>query len=387
MSETVLEPIDPAIAAAMLARASRDGIAVVPRGSGTKLAWNGGPVNAAAYLSTRHLNAAVQHYAGDLVATIPSGVTLADANAVLARARQWLPLDPAHADRATIGGIVATNDSGPRRHKYGSPRDLIIGIEVALADGRVAKAGGRVVKNVAGYDLSRLVCGSFGSLAVITSATFKLTPIPATSRTVVASVADPRHAAELALVVASAAITPSAIEIAAPSGRLLVRFETTARAADHMAAATRAILNEAGASTEMVTGDAEADLWQEHQSLIWNRPGIVLKMSMLPTDVAGVFATMTTPVDWSIIGRAALGVLLIRINGELNEQRTLIRELRAYAVGRGGSLVMLDGPAELRSHLDASADANGASVVVSAVKARFDPCGVLPPAPGAFRFA
>ena len=90
---------------------------------------------------------------------------------------------PARADRATIGGIVATNDSGPRRHRYGTPRDLIIGIEMALADGRVAKAGGRVVKNVAGYDLSRLLCGSFGSLAVITSATFKLSPLPPASRT------------------------------------------------------------------------------------------------------------------------------------------------------------------------------------------------------------
>ena len=102
---------------------------------------------------------------GDLTATLPAGATLARGQRACWRASgQWLPLDPPLADRATIGGIVATNDSGPRRHRYGAPRDLIIGIEIALADGRVAKAGGRVVKNVAGYDLARLLCGSFGSL-------------------------------------------------------------------------------------------------------------------------------------------------------------------------------------------------------------------------------
>ena len=132
-------------------------------------------------LSTLGLNAPVDHVAGDLVATVPAGASLDAVNDVLRRERQWLPLDPACSNRATIGGIIATNDSGPRRHRYGTPRDLIIGIEIALADGRIAKAGGRVVKNVAGYDLSKLLCGSLGSLAVITSATFKLAPLPPAS--------------------------------------------------------------------------------------------------------------------------------------------------------------------------------------------------------------
>src|SRR4029077_11898303 len=162
----------------------------------------------------------------------PGGATLESANAILASAGQWLPLDPSHVNCATIGGIVATNDSGPRRHKHGSPRDLIIGVEMALSDGRVAKAGGRVVKNVAGYDLSRLVCGSFGTLAVITSATFKLTPLPASSRTVVANCSGVAEAARLALTIASQPVTPSALEIEAPAARLLIRFETTERAAD-----------------------------------------------------------------------------------------------------------------------------------------------------------
>jgi glycolate dehydrogenase FAD-binding subunit len=384
MSAIVLEPIDATMAASMLADASRNGLRITPRGSGTKLAWNRAETHLSAYLSLRHLNAPVQHYAGDLVATIPCGATLAEANAVLARSGQWLPIDPAHAEHATIGGIVATNDSGPRRHKYGSPRDLIIGVEMALADGRIAKAGGRVVKNVAGYDLSRLVCGSFGSLAVITAATFKLAPLPATSRTVIATVSDSARAAELALVVAAAPITPSAIEIEAPTAALLIRFETTERAADQMAAATRSLLQKAGAETAVLTGTSEDERWQQHRAQIWDRPGMVLKMSILPTDVAGIFAhaTNTAGMDWSVAGRAALGVLLIRVNADPALLRMKARELRDYAVSRRGSLVALDGPSDVQDELRASSAARSAEPMMAAVKARFDPHGVLPPAPG-----
>src|SRR5262249_48256512 len=127
----------------------------------------------------------VAHRHGDLTATIQAGATLTDVNHTLGQHRQWIPLDAPWPDRATIGGIVATNDSGPRRHRDGAPRDLIIGIEIVLADGTAAKAGGIVVKNVAGYDVSRLMTGSFGSLAVIVGATFKLYPVPPASRTVV----------------------------------------------------------------------------------------------------------------------------------------------------------------------------------------------------------
>src|SRR6185295_11544977 len=147
-------------------------------------------------------------------AILPAGASLAHVNEVLGREGQWLPLDPPLSDRATIGGIVATNDSGPRRHRYGTARDLIIGIEMALVDGRTAKAGGRVVKNVAGYDLSRLLCGSFGTLALIVSATFKLAPL-----------------------LAAAPLTPSAVELDSPPARMLIRFETTPGAAEQQAAA------------------------------------------------------------------------------------------------------------------------------------------------------
>src|SRR5215510_1102516 len=172
MPERVVEPVDAAGVAAALQSAAAQNLAVVVRGGGTKPQHRTAPLlsqpSAEVVLSTARLSTGIDHVAGDLVATMPAGATLETVNHALRRAGQWLPLDPPRSNRATIGGIIATNDSGPRRHRFGTPRDLIIGIEIALVNGRTAKAGGRVVKNVAGYDLSKLLCGSLGSLAVVT---------------------------------------------------------------------------------------------------------------------------------------------------------------------------------------------------------------------------
>jgi glycolate dehydrogenase FAD-binding subunit len=383
MGTSPLEPVDANQTASMLEDAGRRGLSLVPTGSGTKLGWTRSNSSDAICLSTKRLNAPVQHFAGDLVATIPSGTTLASANAILAQAGQWLPLDPNHAACATIGGIVAANDSGPRRHKYGSPRDLIIGVELALCDGRVARAGGRVVKNVAGYDLSRLVCGSFGSLAVITSATFKLSPLPAASRTVVATCAREADAAHLALTVASQPVTPSAVEIQAPFATLLVRFETTEQAADQMASTTRALLEHGAASTKVLSGEDEREIWNRHESSIWDSPGLVAKLAVLPTDVATsleVLKGFGSRVEWTAIGRAALGVLLVRVNGAAADEHAVIARLHQHAVANKGTVVVLRGTPG-RDVPSLRADDPNLRAVMDAVKARFDPNRVLPALP------
>ena len=384
MPTAVLEPVDANEAASMLADAARQRVTLLPRGSGTKLALTPEALTGDGCLSTRRLDSPVQHFSGDLVATLPAGVTLAGANAVLAQAGQWLPLDPPFADRATIGGIVAANDSGPRRQKYGAPRDLIIGVELALCDGRVAKAGGRVVKNVAGYDLSRLVCGSFGSLAVITSATFKLAPLPAASRTIVAACDDLRQAARLALEVASQPTTPAALEITAPSPQLLVRFESTRDAADQMAAATRALLQDQGVTVDLWSGSAEQELWTSYNATIWDKPGAVAKISVLPTNVEDTLTLLhrlERDVDWSAVGRAALGVLLVRINASAFDVSFSLERLRQHVQDRRGTLVILRGSAADHRSGHSVVESN-ARTVMQAVKSQFDPMGVLPHLPG-----
>jgi hypothetical protein len=169
----VIEPKTAGEVAGALRSASDRKQSVVIRGAGSKMDWGRPPKPIDVVLSMRRMNRLIEHQHGDLTATIEAGATLLDVNRELAHHGQWLPLDPPFGDRATIGGLLATNDSGSLRHRFGTPRDLVIGVQLATTDGTLAKAGGRVVKNVAGYDLSKLVCGSFGSLAAIVSATFK----------------------------------------------------------------------------------------------------------------------------------------------------------------------------------------------------------------------
>lgn len=385
MDSVHVTPATAAEMAALLARAAAERRRVVPCGSGTKLRWHDDGFTENTPVSTRGLSSGLAHYDGDLVATLPAGVTLADANAVLATAHQWLPLDPAFADRATIGGIVATNDSGPRRHRFGAPRDLIIGVEVALVDGRVARAGGRVVKNVAGYDLSRLLCGSHGSLGIITSATFKLAPMAPASRTLVARLPDVTAALGLAQALSAAPMTPSALEIQAPAARLLVRFETTEGAALRMADAARTLAEQRGARVDVLDGDDEHRVWREHDHSIWHQAACVLKVSLLPSDMACVFDTLALRAGdhfgWAAIGRAALGVLLVRLDGATASLAAAIVAVRDVVVGRGGHVLVLEAPADVRERVPPGR-APSAAGVMAEVKQRFDPVRVLRRAPG-----
>src|SRR5437763_1191827 len=173
---SVVEPGSVDEVATLLRDASRDGLAVIPRGGGTKLDWGRPPRRADLVLSTVRLDRVLEHAWGDMTATVEAGCTVARLQHALAEHGQRLACDPLWPERATIGGILAASDNGPLRARFGALRDLIIGVTLVLADGTVAKSGGKVVKNVAGYDLPKLATGSFGTLAVITQAVFRLHP-------------------------------------------------------------------------------------------------------------------------------------------------------------------------------------------------------------------
>jgi glycolate oxidase FAD binding subunit len=174
----VVAPASQSDVAIVLAVANDLGAAVAPRGGSTQTTLGSPPEPYDIALDLRALNALVEHEPADLTCTVEAGMRLADVQRALAAHNQWLPLDPALPDEATIGGILATNAAGPARIRYGSPRDLVIGMTVALANGDLAKSGGRVVKNVAGYDMAKLHIGALGTLGVITQATFKIAPLP-----------------------------------------------------------------------------------------------------------------------------------------------------------------------------------------------------------------
>src|SRR5208282_5204895 len=201
-------------ASALMRAAASAGLAVVPRGAGTGLSWGAPPVRCDLVVDLRSMDQVIEHAAGDLVARVQAGATIGQLATVLASAGQQLALDA--PEDATVGGVVATGTAGPRRFRYGAPRDLLIGLTVVRADGVIAHSGGKVVKNVAGYDLGKLFSGSQGTLGLITEATFRLHPRPAAVAWVIADYGPSGRAGVAAAVAAAAgsALVPSAVELA-----------------------------------------------------------------------------------------------------------------------------------------------------------------------------
>jgi glycolate oxidase FAD binding subunit len=395
VARLVGEPASADEFAAALAWASNHGLSAVIRGSGTKDEWGRPPKAIDLLLSTRRLNRVLMHRAGDLTVSVEAGITLRELNEALSRHGQWVALDPPHADRSTIGGLLATNDSGPHRHHFGTPRDLVIGITVATADGQVAKAGGQVVKNVAGYDLSKLVSGSFGALAGIVGATFKLSPVPAASSTVVVSVPDSSALAEMLSAMAASQLEPVAFDLHAsrPNARggsitCLLRFASVPAAVDAQVEAARAMLQQAGASSIDVVREAdEGALWEAHSSRVWlghrsfsgggDASGAVVRASWLPADAGSAvhrLDQLSTGGPIEMIGRAMVGSGLIRIDGDVARQVSAIRELRASNVF--GNVAIVRGRAELRTSIDVWPPLSAPHLAAS-VKRALDPNGTL----------
>ena len=211
--EAVVFPGTKEEVAAVLVLAGEEGVPVTPWGGGTRLGVGAPPARVGVVLGMKRLNRVLEHEPGDLTATVETGITLSAFQAELGRRGQWLSLDPPFADKSTLGGILASNAAGPRRHLYGTCRDLLIGITVVSADGSLVRGGGKVVKNVAGYDLPKLYIGSHGTLGVLVEATFRLRPRPDEDRLVVARFERIEEAGAAARAVISSDLIPSALEL------------------------------------------------------------------------------------------------------------------------------------------------------------------------------
>ncbi|MDQ3590753.1 MAG: FAD-binding oxidoreductase, partial [Actinomycetota bacterium] len=196
----------------LLRLASDEGLAVAPRGGGTKMGWGNPPRDLDLILSTTRMDEIIEHVPGDQVVRVQAGMRLQDLQDRLVGSDQMLGIDPPEMG-ATIGGLVAANSTGPRRYRYGTIRDLIIGVRVVLSDGTVAKAGGKVVKNVAGYDLSKLFTGSLGTLGVIAECNFRLHPKPEVGQTVAVELSSTAAANGAAQAILHSQLVPSAVEL------------------------------------------------------------------------------------------------------------------------------------------------------------------------------
>jgi glycolate oxidase FAD binding subunit len=357
----VAEPATPAEVAMVLAWAAERRLSVVLQGAGTKRRWGRTPARIDLLVDMRRLNHLIDHRAGDLTVTVEAGMSLSALNAVLGSAGQHLPLDPACADRATIGGLLATNDSGPSRYRHGAPRDLIIGVQLATVDGKLTKAGGQVVKNVAGYDLSKLACGSFGTLAAIVSATFKVSPLPMASRTLAIDARDAARLARLTQAIGDSQLEPLAFEIyvrRSVSGLpdvtgCLLRFASVPAAVEAQAeeAAARALA--LGAVIDTIEGGGESALWRDHVLDAADSGSCVVRASWLPADVpalVGLIETLGADAGVELVGRAGVGAGQIRIAGDAARQARAIALLRqSPAVG---NVVITSGSTELKGVVD-----------------------------------
>ncbi|HEY7190547.1 MAG TPA: FAD-binding oxidoreductase [Vicinamibacterales bacterium] len=380
----VVEPESHAGLAAAMAAASRDRLATVLRGGGTKIDWGRPPLAIDLAISTSRLNTLIVHRHGDLTATAHAGVTLKQLNQELARYGQWLPIDSAF-DGATIGGIVASGDAGPLRHRYGTPRDLLIGVNLAMTDGRVVKAGGHVVKNVAGYDLGKLISGSFGSLAAIADATFKLLPMPKASATLVASYDDGERLGRDAQTIMASQVEPIAFDVRIASGAdaaalayvLLVRIASSPSAVEAQIESAQRLL---ASPSRLVRDDAEESLWREQVRGPWAESGAVVRVAWLPAKLTEV-VTLVHEVQKMAAGRVGAwgrvgaGAGLMTIDGDALTQAAVVRRLRSSVFV--GNVTVLRASRELKSQIDVWSLSGGAVKTLHALKQTFDPAGIL----------
>ncbi len=393
----VAAPASTAEAAAVMAAAAALGLTVVPRGAGGRLDWGNPPRSCDLIVSTERLDQVLEHAAGDLVVSVQAGTRLGALQERLAAEGQRLALDP--PGDATVGGLIATNVTGPLRFRYGAPRDLLIGITVVRADGTVARAGGKVVKNVAGYDLGKLFAGSYGTLGLITEATFRLHPLPAARVYVTVETDDPATAAALAHAAASSPLTPAAIELQWPattsplSVSVLLEGDEASVAERAELLASRLASEVAGAAARSfrVSGPQPGDLARPDGP---TRLKVAFWASQL-ADILGCIhaAAAGRGLDPAVGGAAAAGVLEVRLPADVpvaalaDFVAALRAELGELSVTAGGlpssraSAVVLDAPAKARAAVDMWGPVPSLDLM-RAVKDQFDPGHRM--APGRF---
>jgi glycolate oxidase FAD binding subunit len=407
----VASPASTEEAAALMRTAAAAGLAVVPRGSGTGLGWGSPPSRCDLVVDLSAMDKVIEHGAGDLVVRVQAGLTIGALAAALAPAGQELALDvPAEA---TVGGVVATGTTGPRRLRYGSPRDLLLGLTVVRADGMIAHSGGKVVKNVAGYDIGKLFCGSQGTLGLITEATFRLHPRPGAVAWVTAeffgasgasgsgasgsgaSVADASAAVASA---ANSALVPSAVELDWPGGtpqsprplRVGVLLEGTPSGVAERAERMSELLAAAGGGPVSVS-DAAPPRWGALPAA-----ATIVRVSFWVSALDAVLGTLVAAgesagVRPAVTGPAGAGALHACLDPDTPDEAAarFVTALRERIAGLGpraprGSVAVLAGPPPVLAAARAYRDVPGAALM-RAVRDQFDPDGRM--FPGRFNFA
>lgn len=362
-------------------------------GSGSKLHWGGlVKVDPTTHyqeiivVSCDRLNGLIEHAVGDLTVTVEPGIKYAELQATLAKTGQFLAIDPAYPETATLGGIIATADTGSLRQRYRGVRDMLLGISLVRSDGKIAKAGGRVVKNVAGYDLMKLFTGSYGTLGIISQVTLRVYPIQEASGTVVL-VGEREHIAKATQTLLSSALTPVAVELLSTNlvkeldlGKavgLIVRFQTVIGSVEEQLQKLLEVGNSLGLNCTRYC-DYEVELWNKLKQKIWDshrKTEIICKIGVMPNQAVKTLNQVALETGLGLI-HAGSGLGELHFNS-VNPETIL--ELRQWCESIGGFLTVLAAPLEIKQKLDVWGYNQNGLDMMRRIKQKFDPQNILNP--------
>jgi glycolate oxidase FAD binding subunit len=366
---------------------------ILPCGSGSKLHWGGlVKVDPTTHyqeiivVSCDRLNGLIEHAVGDLTVTVEPGIKYAELQATLAKTGQFLAIDPAYPETATLGGIIATADTGSLRQRYRGVRDMLLGISLVRSDGKIAKAGGRVVKNVAGYDLMKLFTGSYGTLGIISQVTLRVYPIQEASGTVVL-VGERDHIAKATQTLLSSALTPVAVELLSTNlvkeldlGKavgLIVRFQTVIGSVEEQLQKLLEVGNSLGLNCTRYC-DYEVELWNKLKQKIWHshrKTEIICKIGVMPNQAVETLNQVALETGLGLI-HAGSGLGELHFNS-VNPETIL--ELRQWCESIGGFLTVLAAPLEIKQKLDVWGYNQNGLDMMRRIKQKFDPQNILNP--------
>ena len=376
--------------AAIIKQAQQQQWRILICGNASKLDWGAFTRDIQLVVSTQKCVRLIEHAVGDLTVTVEAGMKLSELQTSLRSQQQFLPIDPLYPETATIGGIVATADTGSWRQRYGGIRDLVLGLSFIRADGEIAKAGGRVVKNVAGYDLMKLFTGAYGTLGLISQVTFRTYPLPESSQTLLLT-GDIEEIARATQIIRNSGLTPTALDLLSFSITqqltrqdkigLVIRFQTIAASIDRQSTQVRAIANSLNLTVSSYKNENEISLWQQLSKTISipsaNTP-IICKIGIVPhkaPDFLQQLSAITSDKILAII-HVSSGVGNLSLD---SENRDVLTKMRGYLEQNQGFLTILTAPRSIKQQIDVWGYSGNALKTMQTIKRKFDPSNILNP--------
>ena len=375
--------------AKIVKQASQNQWRILICGNGSKLTWGNLSQDINLVISTQKCDRLIEHAVGDLTVTVEAGMKLADLQAVLRSHNQFLPIDPSYPQTATLGGIVATADTGSWRQRYGGVRDMLLGLSFVRADGEIAKAGGRVVKNVAGYDLMKLFTGAYGTLGLISQLTFRTYPLINTSQTLLLT-GKAEQIAQACQTIRNSGLTPTALDLlsAAVIDRLnlgqdiglVMRWQTIPESIEQQIEQVQAIAKELNLTSKNYQDQAETDLWKQCAAITTtpdSDTAITCKIGIAPTAAINFLQLkqIRSP-NIAVRVHAASGIGELQLK---NIDYQAVTEMRLYCQQNYGFLTILHAPKSVKQEIDIWGYTGNAKQTMQTIKNQFDPQNILNP--------